>query len=841
MRARGRSVAAWLLALSASASAPAWAAPLFPSKLPTGSYAPKVPLLPGTPPFLDTDMDGVPDHLDPCPQFTGPAAPASYSPTCWLNLPWVDPKFAAPGKETPPGPGWVGCDPLVAYRVTDTLVENSTGVAVVGVATSMPSSDRLLVLDAASQGKQFPGQLGAQCVLFLDLETGKQTMLSDASIANWWAHWDGGSSAAAKPAGQMSPSWSFGLLREEGVLQTRGTIGAQGNSHFWRFTRAAVHVPDETAPVVVTLAPAGGATLTVPLWDPSKKAPLTAGSLGAWSNKVATATTLSPGVYPPPSTWSVVPLAVHAALMKDADQFGVETGLGNRAGAVPSMRLDDRVQLVPAAIEPVYKGAGGLSRGLPFKGIVLWELFPPELAVHDNLYRYSTWQAPQTVIPVRYAASAGTALASATIKTGPGKYRRTGTVEAQTGTDVRASVSRPVSVAQYSEWGGRWSTNVGVSKNCFASVSAPDEYAADQVYWKGVASGQTAQQWCPSELDAFRAEQPEFSYLGAGNTTCKEFRDNHADVYAILGKALASALASECAWEAPFAAAAKAVAALGEAAACCGCQAGTSLCVGPLSSVCPSCNCSCASAAKDIYRKALDPILECLIDVAVATVAASTPNEPHWPSLATASHPLVPFVGQVNFAEGTRSRMTYGDSLLAGSHQGNDWNWAFPPDTADPWYRGFGLRKNKDGKRTYVEIENELEYQVATGDWKRVPPDIPLLHGFTQRKFLFDALAKLGKGNGAIALFYQAVIGIVGDEANSPKDPLYVTDVEWLGELWPADQCDVHGISRSSLTESAKGNTLTYPKGGNSFAADGSMQEDVGEPLRARHLLAPHT
>ncbi|MCZ2109601.1 MAG: hypothetical protein LC118_08545, partial [Dehalococcoidia bacterium] len=533
-----------------------------------------------------------------------------------------------------------------------------------------------------------------------------------------------------------------------------------------RFTRAAIYGEQDLGATTTIKPVACGTPGAVPVW-------------GSANGGVKLAVcyqfgTVPPGpVWPLPPKWSIVPPNLDDAIIKDGTARA--DGGPPMLGSYPKGWLQDVRYRHPAAFKGIVPRSGfaawfpllDTTVSGPFKPVKIWLPLPPELGLHhpDFLYQKHT----PTTFPV-YAhdgTNTQTSQRTSRVTTDPqfGAVTVFDTLQAvHPKTGLFPETSQAASKSMLDPNGHRWNTNVGTTAKCWNGIFE------SQAHYPGTAPGGLSADWCPGALEGWAATSKAMEYNG-NFLICNPAYESSQDK---VGQILATFLNPKSVLELGVCAGIEKVKDAVLGGICCTCEGATFGTV-------QCCEKSCGEYVADVLGQAE---LACLIKQFMAQLTDYFPNSDHWPQVGG----KVPFVGvvrnQSTSAIGPRatSFMTWGDFVLADAHQGNDWNWEFEThEVIDPGYRRFAS-VSVNGLLQPRKIEHEMEFQIAMGDWDS-SASLPNPHyDWTVAQYFFGP---------------------------SPKQ--VNLDLEWLGQLFPADQCDKHGILRDDTPKYSFVEKETWP------------------------------
>lgn len=751
--------------------------------LPTGPYTPSTdPTFGLTAAYrIDSDKDGVVDALDPCPADPAVSTGApSATIECYLGMSWLRQTIYEETKIA-------NCPLAMAFPVADKTWDRKTphrGVVLVGSQTDF---ERVAL--AAKDGLPWPSDASPNCLVSIDYEddNGVYVFPEATTLASVYLTHHGDTLG-----GTFSPAVGLGVLT--GDIKTVGTRNPrQPSLERLPWSRGVLFGPQ-----ILSEPPQGcvvDPTVSTDRCDPSKNGCLPrSGHVTCSFQRYVT-----PDKAVRPAGWRLIPRAMDRALRRD--RAASEAAAADEPSAsplfkaiedVPMVFEDDRWSKSPssalrnAGTTGVALGSGGMVFG-PGGGADQvqdpWIVLPAALARFKPQRRAFSF-APQAFRPSEDASYSKT-------RTGKSLVQQRFVIDSYGEPEVyvrSVEAAWPVALptAAVAEanprHGYRWSTND--SPHCWNSdgfwyrqtvgaVTSKSELDADYFQdWtinsSAGPSGVLATGFCPGTLTAWRGTTGVARNHNTAENACLNFTRGVSQFKADTQLTLVNGL-----YEGVCGGVHISVNVFTNAAECLLCLSSLGLfgdCDG------------CAPAGP-----VLDTISQCTVSASFDSAHDNMLNSDHWLDISQ-DRSLVPMTTYIRPTPETSpkddpetwatwaqhsisSQLTPEDAFINHAHQGNDWNWvASSPGAIDPHYLSIAIRQFEDGSYQFRGIENELEFNVAMGEWDAELPDhdgsSADTHGYKFREY---ALGSVGK------------------------------DVEWLGQIWPTQFCDLYGINRSKF------------------------------------------
>jgi hypothetical protein len=739
----------------------------------------------GSPFVVDTDGDGTPDALDPCPALAGTeAASQSALPECYFNYNkqpvYIPFKYQQADKGF--NAGWNGCRPVMAYRVKHAASAGGVvdGVVIVGVASSATTSPGYAQLQANAKAgvHAWPEGVDAQCLLSINYQDGAIHFLDLPTVATYYTRY----STPIPEEPNFDETEGFGLVVEgpgseatPDVPIKYGVFGESNAKDFERilFSRGAVYAKSlsaATAGVDYECSPTGSGGGNLPSVDGTHFSPL--------PKQFCVALPTTSAIFPPPADWSLVPTAVDKALLDDAAARNKALDSGKLAvGAYPFIHaLDSELALIAPGDFPwsLSVSRGEVFVASPSKALVV----PSEIKrQHQQVLAKTLTEMPPTTA-AHYLASPGGTTALAFQEFGLESASRWQQVEAEF--DINDNILVAASNRTGGEMGTRWNTSAA-PPGCWNRGAGDSDRLVGYPHVSDYGI-QVATDWCPSTLHDWAAATPAVNSFAAASAICKPFtekKEANKSAEEHVPQELKTILESQdfssgaCTSWAALKGLLGAAFAATEDFLCCTASA---LTLGA------ACDCNLSNTKQNAIDTA-NQGLQCLIPRVLEHLASTLPTEQQWPDLGSTVHPLVPMVSLArwdttlqNFPalRSLENGMTSQDSMLGHSHQNNDWNWKVTdPGAVDPAYRVIASRPDSPEPGDRFLAEHELEFQIPMGKWSEnghLVTDYNL-HGKTE----LDWLKK---------------------------------NAEELGDITPDDSCDLFGIDKNDF---GKGDNLSVP------------------------------
>lgn len=736
---------------------------------------------------LDSDGDGVVDALDACP--TDPAIKTgkpSARADCYLGMKWV--RDTLPN-ETP------NCILAMAFPVADKTwdrTEPHRGVVLIG---SSLDYDRVKV--AAQAGSPWPSDATSTCLVSIDYETfnGTRAFASATTLSAVYLKYEAGDFGGA-----IQPATGMGVIVDD--IQTVKTRNPK-TPELQRlpFSRGVLYgrslVDEPTQGCVIDTS------VSTSRCDPTK---------GAGSGLCVTRVphvTCTPTFYVMPKDaiappdWRYVPRALDAALRRDHAQARAAGGAGaapifDSIEDVPQLFYDDRwPDALPLSIQV------GSTIGIPLKtgGLLFspvslldraaepWLLVPAAVARLGRHRRdFSLGQRPfRPSGPAGYSpASGGHSLVQQNFVVDSYGKSETFTRSVETTWPVVAPTAA-VSEANPRQ-GYRWSTND--EPHCWytwsyqrtAATTLPfNDSAADADFFAdwtinsaGGSAGVLATPFCPNKLFQWWSTTREAKNANAAVTACLPFTRGTSVFKADTELSIVNG-----AYEGICGGAHVVINIAKDAYEC-------SLCIvtAGLFGDCDACLPT---------SEVRDTVGQCVIAAAFSSSHDNMITKEHWVDLSN-ERQLVAMTSYLRprpaaddpaamaawSERSMNSNQTPQDMFINHAHQGTDWNWIVEsPLAIDPHDLLIAIRLDDSNHYQFNGIENELELNVPMGEWTAELSDHdgskPDLHGYSERDYVWDF--------GALSL-----------------------DQEWLGQIWPAQFCDMYGIDRSMIDATHRNN-----------------------------------
>jgi hypothetical protein len=708
----------------------------------------------GTTPIftLDSDGDGLPDACDPCPLGNQSLATPSRDPYCYLATAAIPSDYQAQEGQTP-GPWWSEgtCVPAMAFPVVD--VPNGSqvtrGLVIVGTAPADASG----VLAAARAGQTWPASVSAACLVSFDYARSEQPItpfgLRAPVLATLYAQWGG------LADDRYFPKDGLGLITGWPIdsVTVRSFFRSVGSTALERlpFSRAVLYGRDLEASSAPSCSTTLVAATASPSYDPTQAQPdetlVTTCSTASGSNPA-----------PEPTDWRVVPTALDAALLSQRNLLNrlfAGTGLAGTAilqaieGVPLGLHADDRSAV--ASVQLLATGA----MAQPPQGGRGWTIVPEAISTLRQHLEYAPKTGDYSVTP--YLATSDAEYSLAAQSPASALVAQSFQVDAEIQQPIVDAAQRtvetlwpdwpaPAATSEHSViYGDRWTTNGGPRDCWYSTVDDTDVTGLrpnQQLSYPVSApeNNTLAVSFCPSSLEAWRDQPTTPRSQIAANQVCAPAIQFQASLTSsLLGSAF------NCAESYVEDSVSNAV----------GC------CLNSICSLIPFDDCDdddtkcCSSAFDSLFSNIAPSELMCVANYYFTSLAEFTPDQ-EWEPIGT-NIPMVALIRTNGDGPSIDSTISNEDMFVAGRHQGMDWNWKAETAAAiDPAYRAIALR---DG--LFLGIEDELEFQVAMGQWKGGWNDMTgrpawNLHGANS---LEDYVGML-----------------TGDRGISP-----------LGEIWPSD------------------------------------------------------